>query len=105
MFSGMIIFSIVSDTLLKRKAASGGGVMKPEYRLPPMVASAFFVPAGLFIYGWTAEYLVHWFWPIFGTAWLGFGLLGVFVRFPPSLHSYSLLTPFFPIPMMQCAKS
>jgi hypothetical protein len=45
-----------------------------------MVVVSVFIPIGMFIYGWTAEKLTFWFWPIFGTAWLGFGLLGVFVR-------------------------
>jgi multidrug resistance protein len=78
MFLGLLIFGGLSDWLLKRRAQKGE--MKPEYRLPPMVVVSVFIPIGMFIYGWTAEKLTFWFWPIFGTAWLGFGLLGVFVR-------------------------
>ena len=32
----------------------------PEYRIPLTFLGASAVPIGLFIYGWTAEYLVHW---------------------------------------------
>jgi hypothetical protein len=42
--------------------------MKPEYRLPPLVVGTFFIPAGLFLYGWSAYYKIHWIVPIIGTA-------------------------------------
>ncbi|MCJ1441759.1 MAG: hypothetical protein MMC23_002251 [Stictis urceolatum] len=77
MILGLVIFGILSDKILKKKAASGE--MKPEYRLPPMIPAAFLIPAGLFIYGWTAEKHVHWFVPIFGTSWLGFGIIATFM--------------------------
>ncbi|KAH6657702.1 putative efflux pump antibiotic resistance protein [Truncatella angustata] len=32
----------------------------PEYRIPLIFPVAFLGPLGLFIYGWTAEYRVHW---------------------------------------------
>lgn len=41
---GVIIFGIASDRILKAK--SKGGVMKPEYRLPPMIPGSFLVPIG-----------------------------------------------------------
>jgi len=77
MFSGTVIVGATSDRLLKKKAA--GGEMKPEYRLPFMIPGAFAIPMGLFIYGWTAQYHVFWFVPIFGTAFVGFGLIGIFM--------------------------
>ena len=77
MLLGLVIFGAASDKLLKAKAAQGE--MKPEYRLPPMIPAAFLVPISLFIYGWTAEKHVHWFVPIFGTSFLGLGLIGTFM--------------------------
>ncbi|MCJ1377355.1 hypothetical protein MMC17_000450 [Xylographa soralifera] len=77
MFLGLGIFGVASDYILKRQSAKGE--MKPEYRLPPMIPGAFFIPFGLFIYGWTAEKQVFWFVPIFGSSLVGFGLLATFL--------------------------
>ncbi|KAH6877176.1 major facilitator superfamily domain-containing protein [Thelonectria olida] len=60
-------------------SASDVGGLKPEYRLPPLRIGAFLLPAGLFIYGWTAEYKVHWIAPIIGTAVMGVGNLIIFM--------------------------
>ncbi len=43
------------------------------------MSTAFLVPIGLFIYGWTAEKHVHWIVPIIGTAFVGVGLLATFM--------------------------
>ncbi|KAL9105186.1 MAG: hypothetical protein Q9187_008775 [Circinaria calcarea] len=77
MFAGLALFGFASDWLVKKKTV--GGDMKPEYRLPPMIPGAFFIPIGLFIYGWAAEKHVHWFVPIFGTSLVGLGLLATFL--------------------------
>ena len=53
--------------------------MQPEYRLPPLVVGAFFIPAGLFLYGWSAQYKTHWIVPIIGTALVGIGNIAVFM--------------------------
>ncbi|KAF3046290.1 hypothetical protein E8E11_005222 [Didymella keratinophila] len=37
-----------------------GRDLAPEYRLPIIFPGALLAPVGLFIYGWTAEYRVHW---------------------------------------------
>ena len=37
------------------------------------------IPIGLFIYGWTAYYHVHWIVPIIGTSLVGLGLLFTFM--------------------------
>ena len=67
MFVGLVGFGILSDRIVKRKAAAtvesgagGKGVMKPEYRLVLILPGAVAIPVGFFIYGWTAEYHVHW---------------------------------------------
>ena len=74
---GLMFTGIALDRLLKSKSASGE--MKPEYRLPPMVWVAPFMPVGLFIYGWTADKNVHWIVPIIGTMFFGFGLITTFM--------------------------
>ncbi|TVY82541.1 Efflux pump radE [Lachnellula suecica] len=79
MFAGLIAFGIGSDKLIKTLSAKNGGVMKPEFRFPPMIPASFFVPAGLLLYGWTAKYGVFWIVPIIGTGLVGTGLIGSFM--------------------------
>ncbi|KAF4969015.1 hypothetical protein FSARC_3669 [Fusarium sarcochroum] len=74
---GILAFGAVSDAIMKRMAK--GGEMKPEYRLPPMYPGAAMIPVGLLIYGWTAQYYVHWFVPLLGNFFLGVGVITVFV--------------------------
>jgi len=73
----LVVFGAVSDPLLKRMAK--GGEMKPEYRLPFLWVGAVLVPAGLLLYGWTAQYKVHYMVPVIGTSLLGFGMIGTFM--------------------------
>ncbi|POR33807.1 Putative transporter [Tolypocladium paradoxum] len=96
---GVAYFSVASDSHIRNKAAqeaaaaaatdtpNGAGrfkpTIKPEYRLPPLKVGALLLPAGFFIYGWTAEYSVHWIAPIIGTAIIGVGNLIVFMVLAP----------------------
>ncbi len=77
MLIGVFGFGTVSDRILKKKAA--GGELKPEGRLPPMIPGAIIIPAGLFLYGWSADHNVFWLVPILGTALVGMGLNITFV--------------------------
>ncbi|TVY33612.1 Efflux pump [Lachnellula subtilissima] len=77
MIVGLVGFSLTSDRRMQRLAAGNGGVMKPEYRFPPMIPSSVLIPAGLFVYGWTAEYAVHWIVPIMGMGLVGLGIMGI----------------------------
>lgn len=70
---GLVMFGIFSDKVLLAKAASGE--LKPEYRLLPMVWTAFTFPIGLVLYGWSAKYALHWIVPVIGTSFFGIGLL------------------------------
>ncbi|KAH6634906.1 major facilitator superfamily domain-containing protein [Chaetomium sp. MPI-SDFR-AT-0129] len=56
-------------------------MITPEDRLPLIITvpGALAFPLGLFVYGWTAEYGVHWAVPLLGTAITGFGSILVFV--------------------------
>lgn len=48
---------------------------KPEFRVPMMIPGGLLVPAGLFIYGWSAQYHTHWIVPNIGAAIFAFGLI------------------------------
>lgn len=75
MMTSVVVFGFVSDRLLRRLASkTAEGQMKPEHRLPPLVPGAMLVPAGIILYGWSAQYKVHWAVPVLGTALLGAGL-------------------------------
>ncbi|ROW15939.1 hypothetical protein VPNG_02482 [Cytospora leucostoma] len=80
---GLFAIGAVSDRIVKTKsrptAAAPSGTMQPEYRLPPLVVGAFFNPAGLFMYGWSAQYKTHWIVPIIGTGLVGVGNIAVFM--------------------------
>ncbi|KAI1349158.1 cycloheximide resistance protein [Xylaria sp. FL0043] len=85
---GVLIYSGTSDKYIRRKAAEADKLaeetgaekqgMKPEYRLPLLPLGAICIPAGLFIYGWPAQYKVHWIVPIIGTGFTGIGNILVF---------------------------
>ena len=76
---GLGTLGFSSDRILTYLAKKNGGVAKPEYRLPPMIVTGWFVPIGLFWYGWTADKHLPWILPILGMACLGIGMLGAFV--------------------------
>lgn len=71
---GLGLLSVISDRIL-RKLSVKSGVMKPEYRLPPLIPGGFLIPIGLFWYGWTAEKGVHYVVPIVGTVFIGGGMI------------------------------
>ena len=58
MMFGLGFLILTSDCILKNLAAKNNGKFKPEYRLPPLLYTAWTLPVGLFIYGWTVQYKV-----------------------------------------------
>lgn len=86
---GVILFSATSDRYMHRKieqermafiaAGKEPEGHKPEYRLPLLKVGGLFLPAGLFIYGWTADYAVHWIAPIIGTSLVGLAMIVIFM--------------------------
>lgn len=76
---GLFFFGMTSDKSLKKAAAKNGGVMKPEFRLPFLLYTSWLSPVGLLIYGWTAEYKVHWIVPILGTCLVSIGMICMFM--------------------------
>ncbi|EED19393.1 MFS multidrug transporter, putative [Talaromyces stipitatus ATCC 10500] len=67
-FVGAQITARLMDHIYRRLKKRNGGVGVPEFRTPLLVVGALFIPAGLFIYGWTAQYKVHWIVPNIGAA-------------------------------------
>lgn len=72
---GLVIQQLTGDRILKHLAAKHNDAKpKPEYRLPPMIFAGLSIPVGLVIYGWTAQYVVHWVVPLLGTLVVGIGI-------------------------------
>ena len=80
MLLGLVILGAMSDRIMKMLANKhSNGVLKPEYRLPMLMYSGPFIPAGLFLYGWAAQNNVQWAVPLLGTLFIGIGLIGAFM--------------------------
>ncbi|OAQ63053.2 major facilitator superfamily protein [Pochonia chlamydosporia 170] len=75
MLLGLGIQQLTGDRVRQRLADKrNGGDHKPEYRFPPMFIAGGLLPAGLFMYGWTVQYHVHWAVPLLGTLIAGIGI-------------------------------
>jgi hypothetical protein len=92
---GIGVFGTLSDKLVTRNLNSGA-VHRPEIRLTPYftLPAGLTLPIGLFIYGWTIQYHVHWIVPMIGVVIFAFGLMGVMVRPLPDCATGS--TPLEP---------
>ncbi|KAJ1557259.1 hypothetical protein HK096_008262, partial [Nowakowskiella sp. JEL0078] len=53
--------------LIYKKLKVRYGVGLPEFRIPLMIPGAILTPIGLFLYGWSAEYHLHWIVPNIGV--------------------------------------
>lgn len=62
-----------------RMKADTVDVPRPEYRLVLMIFISPLIAVGLIIYGWSAQYKVHWIVPIIGTFFIGTGAYFVLV--------------------------
>jgi hypothetical protein len=72
---GEIAGGMVLDTIVKRARRNFAGANPPpEIRLKAIWTGALLVPAGLLIYGFTLQYHVFWFVPLFGMGLACFGL-------------------------------
>lgn len=82
MLLGLAFAATQSDKRIRRKMALGELIL-PEDRLryPIIIPACLCLPAGLFIYGWSTEYHVHWIVPQIGTAVIGFGMIGILMCF------------------------
>ncbi|KAL2291262.1 hypothetical protein FJTKL_13893 [Diaporthe vaccinii] len=77
--AGLAYFSATSDRYIQKMAKIEGKGMKPEYRLRQLPVGAFLLPGGFFLYGWTAQYHVHWIVPIIATGIIGMGNIIIFM--------------------------
>lgn len=62
----------------KLKERDPNHVGKPEYRMPILLPFSTLVIIGIFVYGWTAQYAVHWIGPNIGAAVFAMGTLASF---------------------------
>lgn len=74
MMLGLMVQQAAGDRIVKNLSEKSNGKPKPEYRLPIMMLAGFLIPAGLFIYGWTAQNHVQWAVPLLGTLLVGMGV-------------------------------
>ena len=65
---------MVLDSIIKHARQKYGENPPPEIRLRAIWTSAILVPAGLLIYGFTLQYRIFWFAPLFGMGLACFGL-------------------------------
>ncbi|GAB1313401.1 hypothetical protein MFIFM68171_03611 [Madurella fahalii] len=82
------VFNNLNNRMMRQAKAGGLPGPRPEQRLLPMIWFSPFVAVGLLIYGWTAEYKVHWIVPIIGTVLIGYGAF--FVLMPAQLYLVNL---------------
>lgn len=79
---GLVVFGSLDNRVLQRRMKADGVTHpRPEYRLIFMIWFSPVIGIGLFIYGWTAYYNVHWIAPLIGTLIVGFGSFFVIVSF------------------------
>ncbi|KAF5009392.1 hypothetical protein FDECE_4383 [Fusarium decemcellulare] len=87
----LVVLSWLSDWLQDRLTQKHGE-SKPEYRLLPIVLGIPLLPVGLFVYGWTAQYKVHWIVPIIFTGFTGAGLIFSFL--PTQIYMVDAFTTY-----------
>ncbi|OGE55893.1 hypothetical protein PENARI_c003G08600 [Penicillium arizonense] len=75
---GSQICAPLNDRIYRRLKARNNGIGKPEFRVPLLFVGAFFIPSGLFIYGWTAQKHCHWIAPNIGAVLFGTGTIVAF---------------------------
>ena len=87
-FFGMItgqllagLFVIALNPSYVKKLEANGGVVVPEWRLPPVILGGVLFSLGLFWFGWSGyRDDVHWIVPTLSGLFTGFGLLSIFLQ-------------------------
>lgn len=64
---GSQLCAFLNDRIYIHLKARNNNTGKPEFRIPLLSVAAIFIPAGLFIYGWTAQTRQHWIAPNIGA--------------------------------------
>ncbi|CCF59034.1 hypothetical protein KAFR_0F04390 [Kazachstania africana CBS 2517] len=77
-FCAMFIWYMDSSYLKKVNKAGG---LVPEARLEPMILAGIVFPIGILWFCWTGNYpeKIHWICPTIAGAFIGFGLMGIFL--------------------------
>ncbi|KAJ7364004.1 major facilitator superfamily domain-containing protein [Mycena albidolilacea] len=73
------VFCLFTLNRSYRALAKKYGYQKPEFRMLFMQIGMIFVPAGLFIYGWSAQFQTHFMVPLLGAAIFAFGMLITYI--------------------------
>lgn len=79
-YIGSQLAAHLNDRLYVRFQNHTGETGRPEFRVLFMAVGAFLVPAGLFVYGWTAWARTHWIGPNIGAAVFSAGVMVNFQR-------------------------
>ncbi|PRT52693.1 putative transporter C36.03c [Wickerhamiella sorbophila] len=85
LFVGVVVFTIIDFCYFQRKfardLAKSGRHVLPELRLPGMMTGGVLFPIGIFWFCWTGAYheYCHWIVPTIGLAFVGAGLIGIFL--------------------------
>ncbi|KAF1344878.1 major facilitator superfamily domain-containing protein [Delphinella strobiligena] len=77
-FLGTQIGAPLNDGMYRRLKKKNGGVGRSEFRIPLMFPGSILMPVGLFWYGWSAEYKIHWIMPNIGAAIFAMGTIMIF---------------------------
>lgn len=72
---GSQICAPLNDRIYRGLKARNNNIGRPEFRVPLLGISAIILPAGLFIYGWTAQTHCHWIAPNIGAFLFGTGTI------------------------------
>ena len=75
LFLGCQVCAPLNDRIYRLLMKRNNGEGKPEFRIPMMNIGSVLVPGGLFIYGWTAQYHVHWIGPNIGAGVFAMGMI------------------------------
>ncbi|KAH8660469.1 putative MFS multidrug transporter [Xylariales sp. PMI_506] len=75
---GTYICAYLNDRTYRRLKARNNDIGRPEFRLPLLAITVIGVPAGLFIYGWTAQTRQHWIAPNIGACIFALGNMMTF---------------------------
>lgn len=78
LIAGQLIFGLFLDRHFEKQALVAGSNI-PENRLKILLPGSFFIAAGLFWYGWSAQAHSHWLLPLAGTVVICLGIFCVSV--------------------------
>ncbi|KAF2808674.1 MFS general substrate transporter [Mytilinidion resinicola] len=105
MFINIATIMRTNDRTVLRLRAANNGIFEPEMRLSSVTYYAIFMPIGLFIYGWCAEYRTHWILPCLAFIPFGFGLLGIFLPCQTYMVDAFLTTSASAVAALVCFRS